>query len=381
MEAGDARFELLKQDDAFVLRAVGRWLVAAAAELDRGLRKLDGIGAGAALRIDLAEVEMIDTAGAWLLLRTRRALEGRGVAVSIDNLSPAFAPLFEQVSKGGPPEPIRARAPSLVGALRDVLQSVGEGTVDFLVVARDLIGTFGLVSVTLANTLRRPGRLRYIALVAQMQRAGVTALPIVGLLSFLIGVVIAFQGADQLRQFGAEIFTVNLLGIGILRELGVLMTAIIVAGRSGSAFTAEIGAMQVNQELDALRTLGLDPIEVLVLPRLIGLVLTLPLLGVYADFMGLLGGSLMCWNALDIPPVSFIRQLHDAIGEWTFWVGVIKAPFFAVTIALVGCHAGFRVSGSAESVGQLTTVSVVQSIFLVIIIDAAFSILFTRLGI
>ena len=381
MQAGGAGFELLGQGDAFVLRAAGRWLVAAAAELDPALRKLDGIGAGASVRIDLAGVEMIDTAGAWLVLRTRRAFEGRGIAASIENLSPAFAPLFEQVAKGGGPEPTPTPPRGLTGALRDALQFVGEGTVDFIIVARDLIGTFGLVSVTLAHTLRHPGRLRYVALVAQMQRAGVTALPIVGLLSFLIGVVIAFQGADQLRQFGAEIFTVNLLGIGILRELGVLMTAIIVAGRSGSAFTAEIGAMQVNQELDALRTLGLDPVEVLVLPRLIGLVLTLPLLAVYADFMGLFGGAVMCWNTLEITPLSFIRQLHDAIGEWTFWVGIIKAPFFAVTIALVGCHAGFRVSGSAESVGRLTTVSVVQSIFLVIIIDAAFSILFTRLGI
>ncbi len=220
-----------------------------------------------------------------------------------------------------------------------------------------------------------------MSLVAQMQRAGVAALPIVGLLSFLIGIVIAYQGADQLRRFGAEIFTVNLLGIGVLRELGVLMTAIIVAGRSGSAYAAEIGAMQVNEEIDAMRTLGLDPVEVLVLPRLFGLILALPLLAVYADFMGMVGGALMSWTALGIPLPLFVRQLHGGIGAWTFLVGVIKAPFFAATIALVGCHSGLRVSGSAESVGRLTTVSVVHSIFLVIIIDAFFSILFARLHI
>jgi phospholipid/cholesterol/gamma-HCH transport system permease protein len=214
-----------------------------------------------------------------------------------------------------------------------------------------------------------------------MERTGVSALPIVGLLSFLIGVVITYQGADQLRRFGAEIFTVNLLGIGILRELGVLLTAIIVAGRSGSAFTAEIGAMEVNEEIDAMRTLGLDPVEVLVLPRLLGLVFTLPLLTAYADFMALVGGSLMSWSSLGIPPPVFVRQLQQAIGEWTFWVGILKAPFFAATIALVGCHAGLQVSRSAESVGRLTTLSVVRSIFLVIIIDAAFSILYSRLGI
>jgi phospholipid/cholesterol/gamma-HCH transport system permease protein len=198
-------------------------------------------------------------------------------------------------------------------------------------------------------------------------------------LSFLVGVVFAYQGADQLRRFGAEILTANLLGIAFLRELGVLLTAIIVAGRSGSAFTAEIGAMQVNEEVDALRTLGLDPVEVLVLPRLFGLVLTLPLLTFYANALGLLGGALMSWVVLGIPLPVFVEQLRGAVSGWTFWLGILKAPFFAVSIALIGCHEGLRVSRSAESVGRLTTLSVVQSIFLVIIIDAAFSILFSRL--
>jgi len=206
-------------------------------------------------------------------------------------------------------------------------------------------------------------------------------MPIVGLLSFLIGVVMAYQGADQLRRFGAEIYTVNLLGIAILRELGVLLTAIIIAGRSGSAFTAQIGTMQVNQEIDALRTLGLDPVEVLVLPRLLGLVLTLPLLVFYADAMGLIGGALMSWATLDITIPKFLDQLRGAITEWTFWVGVLKAPFFAWIIAMIGCYEGFNVTGSAESVGRLTTQSVVESIFVVIVADAAFSILFSILKI
>jgi phospholipid/cholesterol/gamma-HCH transport system permease protein len=200
-------------------------------------------------------------------------------------------------------------------------------------------------------------------------------------LSFLIGVVIAYQGADQLRQFGAEIFTVNLLGIGILRELGVLMTSIVVAGRSGSAFTAEIGAMEVNEEIDAMRTLGLDPVEVLVLPRVLGLLIALPLLTIFADFAALVGGALMSLSSLDILPILFVRQLHDAIGVSTFGVGVLKAFFFAPTIAIVGCQAGVNVARSAESVGRQTTLSVVRSIFLVIVIDAAFSIIFSRLGI
>jgi phospholipid/cholesterol/gamma-HCH transport system permease protein len=215
----------------------------------------------------------------------------------------------------------------------------------------------------------------------QMEQTGLNAMPIVGLLSFLIGVVMAYQGADQLRRFGAEIYTVNLLGVSILRELGVLLAAIIIAGRSGSAFTAQIGTMQVNQEIDALRTLGLDPVEVLVLPRLFGLVLTLPLLVFFADAMGLLGGGLMTWASLGITTPQFLEQLRGAITEWTLWVGVIKAPFFAAIIAMIGCYEGFNVTGSADSVGRLTTQSVVESIFVVIVADAAFSILFSFLKI
>ncbi len=214
-----------------------------------------------------------------------------------------------------------------------------------------------------------------------MEQTGVNAVPIVGLLSFLIGVVIAYQGADQLRRFGAEIYTVNLLGVGILRELGVLMTAIIIAGRSGSAFTAQIGTMRVNEEIDALRTIGLDPLEVLVIPRLFGLVLTLPMLTLWADVVGLFGGCLMSWGSLGITPPQFLRQLQGSLYPWTFWIGLIKAPSFAFIIALIGCYEGFQVSRSAESVGRLTTLSVVEAIFLVIVADAGFSIFFSILQI
>jgi phospholipid/cholesterol/gamma-HCH transport system permease protein len=213
-----------------------------------------------------------------------------------------------------------------------------------------------------------------------MERVGVAGLGIVGLLSFLIGMVTAFQGAQQLRRFGAEIFVVDLLGIGFLREMGVLLTAIIVAGRSGSAFTAEIGAMQVNEEIDAIQTLGLDPVELLVLPRLFALVLTLPLLAFYADAMGILGGGLFAWLSLDIAPPIFFSELHNAVGTHQLWLGLIKAPFFAATIALVGCREGLAVTRSAESVGRHTTSSVVQSIFLVIVIDAVFSIIYSWLN-
>ncbi|HEV2551343.1 MAG TPA: MlaE family lipid ABC transporter permease subunit [Stellaceae bacterium] len=374
-------FEMTREGDALVLHARGDWLVATAADIDRALRRLDAVDAGERLRLDLGGIERLDTVGAWLVQRTARALTSRGVASSVENVPPAFAPLFDQVAKGEAPAPLAPTRRDLSAIIEAGLLYVGERTIEAGAAARDLMGFFGLIIVTWLRVLRRPGRMRWVALIAQMERTGVGALPIVGLLSFLIGVVLTFQGADQLRRFGAEIFAVNLLGIGILRELGVLLTAVIVAGRSGSAFTAELGAMQVNEEIDALRTLGLDPVEVLVLPRLFGLVLVMPLLTLYADLMALVGGALMSWLELGITLPLFVRQLHGAIGEWTFWVGVLKAPFFAGTIALVGCHAGFRVSRSAESVGRLTTLSVVRSIFLVIVIDAAFSILFARLHI
>jgi phospholipid/cholesterol/gamma-HCH transport system permease protein len=383
MQENGGWVEIERQGEALVLAAGGRWLVATAAELDRKLNGLVAVEGATAARIDLAGVEMLDTVGAWLVLRTRRRLEGSGIAATIDNVPPGFAPLLDQVAKGEPPQPPPAPRQGVGDTLRAGLELLGKGTVEFFRTGRDLLSVFGLVCVTVLRVLRRPERLRAVALLAQMERTGVTALPIVGLLSFLIGVVIAYQGADQLRRVaaGAEIYTVNLLGIGILRELGVLLTAIIVAGRSGSAFTAEIGAMQVNEEIDAMRMLGLDPIEVLVLPRLLGLVFVLPLLTVYADFMALLGGALMSWVALGIPIVQFVRQLGSAVTDATFFLGILKAPFFATAIALVGCHSGLRVARSAESVGRLTTVSVVHSIFLVIVFDAAFSILFARLHI
>jgi phospholipid/cholesterol/gamma-HCH transport system permease protein len=190
-----------------------------------------------------------------------------------------------------------------------------------------------------------------------------------------------YQGADQLRRFGAEIFTVDLLGISILREIGILLTAIVIAGRSGSAFTAQIGTMKVNQEIDALRTIGLDPIEILVVPRLLALMIALPLLAFFADMLGLFGGGLMCAVALDIAPSQFLQELDRAIAPGTFLVGLAKAPVFAFLIAMVGCYEGLSAGGSAESVGRMTTRAVVVGIFLVIVFDALFSILFSYLGV
>jgi phospholipid/cholesterol/gamma-HCH transport system permease protein len=365
------------EEGATVLRAEGEWLVVTAAELDRRLHSLD-MPQGRQVTVDLSGVDRLDSAGAWLLLRTEHELAERGNRVELSNLKPRFAPLLEQVRSRGVVEPLPHPVPAHYTFL-GFLERVGRGSVTLADRVYHILGFTGLVTITVLRLVRQPRRLRLVATLVQMEVVGLDAMPIVGLLSFLIGVVMAYQGADQLRRFGAEIYTVNLVGVSILRELGVLLSAIIIAGRSGSAFTAQIGTMQVNEEIDAMRTLGLDPIEVLVLPRLFGLGLTLPLIVFFADFMGILGGGLMSWLVLGINIPNFLSQLQSAVSESTLWVGVVKAPFFAAIISLVGCYEGLNVTRSAESVGRLTTQSVVESIFLVIVIDAAFSIVFSML--
>jgi len=367
------------EPEALVLRPEGAWLMASAAELDRRLNQMP-LPERRQVRFDLSGIERLDSAGAWLLLRTEHALAARGNDVTMTDLLPRFVPLLEQVRARGAVEPLPHPIPPHHTFLGFIAR-LGQITLKLMGRVYEILGFTGLVVATVWRLVRHPGRLRLTATLVQMEVVGLDALPIVGLLSFLIGVVMAYQGADQLRRFGAEIYTVNLLGVSILRELGVLLSAIIIAGRSGSAFTAQIGTMQVNEEIDALRTLGLDPIEVLVLPRLLGLVITLPLIVFFADFMGILGGSLMSWIVLDISIPNFITQLNSAVTTGTFWVGVAKAPFFASIIAMVGCFEGLNVTRSAESVGRLTTQSVVESIFFVIVTDAAFSIAFSVLKI
>jgi len=253
---------------------------------------------------------------------------------------------------------------------------IGHDLVDLLKQIVNLCAFSGEILVIFVEACVQPRRFRVNVVVRQMLEVWIKALVIVGVLCFLIGVVIAYQGVQQLRQFGAETFTVEAVGIGMFRELGVLLTAIIVAGRSGSAFTAQIGTMQVNQEIDAMRTIGLNPIEWLVLPRLLALVISMPLLAFWGDMTGLLGGAVACTVYLDFTFVQFFDRLRDTVGAWHFYTGMIKAPVFGFVIAAIGCFEGLQVEGSAESVGQLTTRSVVESIFVVIVLDAVFSIIF-----
>ena len=359
-----------------VITLAGRWNIDAADRLDRSLGAV-APGPARGVWIDVGGVETLDTAGAWVVHRTLKRLRGEGYAVELKHNRPELAVLLDLVAAND--RPVECRPPR-EPPVRAVVAHVGSATLEIIAEARRLTAFLGLTTITLLRGLAMPWRIRWTALVNHMEQAGLNAVPIVGLISFLVGAVLAYQGADQLRRFGAEIFVVNLIGISMLREIAILLTAIIVAGRSGSAFTAAIGSMKVREEIDAVRILGLDPMEILVLPRVLALVVTLPLLAFFADIMGLLGGALMAWAALGIGPGQFLERLGDAIPMWSFWVGLIKAPVFAFLIAIVGCYEGFQVEGSAESVGRLTTQAVVEAIFLVIIVDAVFSILFAYLG-
>ena len=355
----------------------GQWTVAAAAGIDRALKSLPSVSDRRAA-IDMAQVSALDTAGAWLVWRTVAALEDQGIETELIAAKPAHTSLIDTIARNAVACPA---PPPRRSAFVNMVERVGSATFAALYEARDLINFLGHVVIVLGHSIVRPNRIRLTPLIFHIEQSGLNALPIVGLISFLIGVVLAFQGAEQLSRFGVEIFTVNIVASGVLREMGVLLTAIMLAGRSGSAFTAQIGTMKVNEEIDAMRTIGLDPMEILVLPRMWALVICLPLLAFFANMMGLLGGAIMATTALDITFFQFARQLASATTLWTFWIGIIKAPVFGFIIGLVGCYEGLRVSGSAESVGRLTTRSVVESIFLVIILDALFSIFFAELGI
>ena len=328
--------------------------------------------------IDVSEVEIMDTAGAWLLQRTRIDLEKRGVKVSMQGVQQKFTSLLEYTDFREKAAATELPRKNLVVV---IVERVGAQSMAVIDLAASFVAFLGQAVAALFSNLIRPRQFRLTSTVYHMEQAGLNAMPIVGLISFLIGVVLAYQGALQLRQFGAELFTVDLIAVSILRELGILLTAIIVAGRSASTFAAQIGAMKVNEEIDAIKTLGLDPMHVLILPRVIALMLTLPLLAFFSDLMGLFGGAVMSWVILGISPELFINRLNDAVGIWSFWTGLIKAPVFAMIIALIGCFEGMKVSGSAESVGQHTTRAVVEAIFLIIVIDALFSIFFGIIGV
>lgn len=372
----DAAIHVDRQEGATVWSISGRWDVEHVEEVDRRVRQLDA-AAGTRVVIDGSALERLDTAGALVLSRARGRLEQSGCTVELRNLGERERTLLESVSKIDVSAPAPARKPPY---LLELLETFGRTLVEHV---GEYVGAVDMVGRTLLNFLRAvidPRRLRWTSMVHHFEQAGLNAVPISALLCFLIGLVIAYIGIDMLNLFGAGSLTVNVVGYAFLRELGVLLVAIIVAGRSGSAFTAQIGSMKGHDEIDAMRTLGLDPNEILVLPRVIALVLVMPILVLIGNVVGLLGGSAALALELDMERTAYWSQLQDEIEIRHFLVGMIKAPIFGFLIGIIGCFQGFMVAGSAESVGERTTRSVVHSIFAVIVVDAFFAIYFMKIG-
>ena len=372
-----ASVKLERRQNRVRLICQGDWTVTEATRLDHELGAID-IGDARDVEIDGSGLTSLDSTGGWLLLRSKREAEKAGAKATL-TIPDKYKALFETMEREHTAPPVvHAAHRGLLG----VIERTGEGTVVALRQGYDMLGFLGRITIETVEAILAPRReLPLPALVHQIEETGLTAMPIVGLLAFLLGIVITYQGADQLARFGAQIYTIDFLGIGFLRELGGLVTAIIVAGRSGSAFTAQIGSMKVNQELDAMQTIGINIAEVLVLPRVLGLIVSLFFLTFFADVVGIVGGMVMVYFDLGYTIPAFMRELQGAITIKTVMVGLIKAPVFAFLIALVGCFEGMRVEGSADSVGRLTTRSVVESIFLIIAVDAGFSVLFSVLGI
>ncbi|MGL5837968.1 MAG: MlaE family lipid ABC transporter permease subunit [Sphingorhabdus sp.] len=356
-----------RPDGGSTIRFSGTLAIAYIGDIDKRLRSLSPTVS----QIDLSTIDHIDTVGAWLIHRTARELGADIVGADSD--------AQRLIASVGGADDNRVAKPRL-SAIARVLHEVGEAVIDITRTLFQFVGFIGQCAKALGVLILHPGRLRFHSIVQHFDTVGVRALGIVGLMSFLIGIVIAQQGAVQLRQFGAEVFTVNLIGRLTFRELGILMTAIMVAGRSGSAFAAQIGTMKITEEVDAMRTIGVVPVEALVMPRVLATVIMMPLLGIYASLVAVIGGGLFCWLTLEMPPATFIERIREVTPITDFYVGMVKAPVFGAIIALAGCFQGMRVEGNSEEVGRKTTAAVVQAIFLVIVLDAFFAVFFTEIG-
>ena len=341
--------------------------------------RIEGLSATAQseMVIDGSRIEALDTAGAWILQKLLQRLRDEGMAVTVNGLRPELAKLLDVVAQQVADQ---AEKPSNAGNKpTNMLERLGRSTAAAFEQAVALLSFVGECAVALAGNVAHPGRIRWRPILFNIRSAGFDALPIVGLLSFLLGVVVAYQGADQLRQYGANIFVADLVGLSMLREFAPLITAIIIAGRSGSAYAAQIGTMAVTEEIDAMRTLGIAPLDLLVLPKILALLIALPLLTVFADVLGVFGGMIMADAQLGVGYADFLERFVKAVSITAFLIGIGKAPVFAAIIVVVGCFQGFRTKGGADSVGRQTTRSVVQSIFLVIVADALFSVVFSAL--
>jgi phospholipid/cholesterol/gamma-HCH transport system permease protein len=369
-----ASFE--QSGDALRARLSGRWTVDQAAATEACMAELSRLAEGVhRVIIDVSHVERLDTLGAWVLDRTRHEFGEKGLRADFSGARPEHRILLDEVAyRGFQPSPPVPKF-GLYDFLVDVGQSVymsGRDFVGGIGFLGELVGAFGRV-------LARPGRFRMPALIHQLEQIAFRGTPIIVLISFLVGCIISQQGIFQLQRFGATTFVVNLIGILVLRELGVLLTSIMIAGRSGSAFTAEIGSMKMREEIDALRVMGLDPMEVLIVPRILALVIGLPILTFISDIAALLGGGVTAWIYADISPDVFLARLQASIQLNTFLVGLIKAPFMALVIGIIASIEGLSVEGSAESLGRHVTASVVKAIFMVIVLDGLFAMFFAAI--
>ncbi len=376
--ASGPKIEARETGDSLWLSVSGDWIISNAAQAEMLVENIFRGEHIHSITIDLAGIGMIDTSGAWLLSRMRGQLEFEGLKVDLVNPSDISQQLLDAIiGYRQPPWKAEKRPVSLFY----FLEAIGRRTEqigDDIVAALHILGSLAGV---ISTGILQPRRLRLVSIGTHFQKMGIEAVPIVVLMSFLIGAIISQQGGFYLKQFGADIFVVDLVGVLVLREIGVLLTAIMIAGRSGSAFTAEVGSMKMREEIDALHVIGMRVAEVLILPRMIALILALPILTFLADLSALVGGALVSWVYLDIPPQTFMIQLQAALTLQILLVGIVKAPFMALIIAVIASVEGLKVSGSTESLGRQTTMSVVKSIFMVIVVDGMFAMFFASIGV
>jgi phospholipid/cholesterol/gamma-HCH transport system permease protein len=355
-------------DGRKVLRFTGNMTLARIRSISRDLE----VEPEDKLRVDVTEVDRMDTVGAWLIHRLQRDHDVELVGATEEQRT-----LIDNVAAADRPAKLRPDTPPPFARL---VAMTGESVIQAGRTLIGLLGFFGALLITFGEIVVRPRKLRWHAVVQRFEIVGVHALGIIGLMSFLVGIVIAQQGAAQLREFGAEIYTINLVGRISFRELGVLMTAIMVAGRSGSAFAAQLGSMKLAEEVDAMRTIGISPMEALVMPRVMATVLVMPLLAFYASIMAIVGGGILCWAQLEIPPLTFVQRIQETTPLQDLLICLIKAPVFGLIIAISGCFQGMQVKSNNEEVGFRTTAAVVQAIFLVIVLDAFFAVFFSSIG-
>jgi phospholipid/cholesterol/gamma-HCH transport system permease protein len=364
---------------SLMVDAAGGWVASQAAELEGAIERLFTDKRGVdRVEINLEHLDRLDTVGAWLIERLKRSAGNAQLSAEIIGIDPRFKVLLDEVAISNKEPPPRVRHK---GAVHDALEHIGIAVAEIGTDFRAIMQFMGEVVVASSRVVLAPWRLRFTSVVHHLDRVGYRAVPIILLINFLIGAILAQQGIFHFRRFGAETFVVDMVGILVLREVGVLIVSIMLAGRSGSAYTAELGSMRMREEMDALRVMGFDPVEVLILPRLIALIVALPLLTVLGSLSALVGGGLVAWFYGGFPPEVFMDRLREAVTLDTIKVGMIKAPFMAAVIGLIACVEGLRVQGSAESLGLHTTNSVVKSIFLVIVLDGAFAVFFAAVGV